>query len=304
MKYLKCLTISLAVLISNSLSGQNIHKSKGLAKGESFNFYYMLPAEKTEGILVLLPGWGESPQSIFKKTELPAVLAQRGYLTVVPELKRTLFADDFQLAEIDLMISMLKEKHSLGAIPLVIGGLSAGGSVAIGYAEYLLSEGKNSGLKAVFVIDPPLDLERMYISSERKIKYACLGLVQKEGVFIKNYLENALGGSPVSKPDEYLKRSSFSANAVDGGRAKFLKNIPVRLYTEPDLEFVRKTYCSDLQFDDINATDLEKLNKFLQQAGNTRSEYIATKGKGFHSWNIPEAKDCADWILKSGNQQH
>ena len=92
--------------------------------------------------------------------------------------------------------------------------------------------------------------------------------------------------------------SSYSANFSNGGNAKYLKSIPIRLYTEPDLDFVRNTYCKDLNFDDINAVDLKSLYNFLLGIGNSKAEYITTLGKGFHSWNILDASDCAQWIIR------
>jgi hypothetical protein len=153
-------------------------------------------------------------------------------------------------------------------------------------------------LKGVFAIDPPLDLTRLYASSKRKIKYKCQGLIKKEGQSIKQQLENSLGGSPDLKPDQYIMYSSYSANDSNGGNAKYLNSIPIRLYSEPDLDFVRKTYCTDLQFDDINAVDLQSLHKFLLEIGNNNAEYITTIDKGFHSWNILDASDCAEWIKR------
>jgi hypothetical protein len=67
---------------------------------------------------------------------------------------------------------------------------------------------------------------------------------------------------------------------------------------EPDIQFVQKKYCIGLQREDINAFDLEKLNKLLLQRGNNRAEYITTTGKGFHSWSIVDPNELADWIIK------
>jgi len=92
--------------------------------------------------------------------------------------------------------------------------------------------------------------------------------------------------------------SAYSANDNNGGNAKYLNIIPIRLYTEPDLDFVRKTYCMDLQCDDINAVDLQSLHKFLLKIGNSNAEHIRTKDKGFHSWNILDASGCAEWITR------
>lgn len=296
----KCVAVVLLLIIQGSFGntyGQEILKNKAKIDGATISYYVMQPQQQVKGILILLPGWGESLSSIFKKTSLPQRLADNGYLTIVPELHQTLFADDFTIAELNWFFKTQSVKYNLIEPDLILGGLSAGGAIAIGYAEYLLASDTMPKPKGVFAIDPPLDLERMYASAERKIKYDCGGLIRKEGYFIKGYLENALSGSPQSKPDQYIRHASYSARSSDGANAKWLKDIPIRLYTEPDLAFVRKTYCEELQFEDINAFDLEKLHAFLLQLGNKRCEYITTLNKGFHSWNIVDAADCVNWIL-------
>lgn len=299
MKLFGLLLLFFSLAFLNDLSGQNIKKYKDKADGKPFTYYVMQPQSTVNGVLILLPGSGEKPQSIFNKTSLPQLLAQKGYLTIVPELHNTLFADPYTINELNQIFKTQSQKYNVSNF--TIGGLSSGGAIAVGYAEYLLATDTLKMLKGIFSIDAPLDLRRLYASAERKIKYSCQGLIMKEGYSIKNTLNNILGGSPESKPEQYLKYSSYSANAGDGGNAKFLRNIPIRLYSEPDLDFVRKTYCADLQLNDINAADLESLNKFLIGVGNKNSQYIATKGKGFHSWNIVDAVDCAHWILRINN---
>jgi len=224
---------------------------------------------------------------------------EKGFVTVVPQLHQVLFADDYTISELNEIIKQQFEKYNSNKLDIAIGGLSAGGSIAIDYAEHILNADTTLRLKAVFAIDPPLDLNRMYTSSENKIRYNCKSkLIRKEGSFIKNYLLHSLNGSPQEKPDQYLKYSAFSANEQDGGNAKVLKDLPVRLYSEPDLDFVRKKYCDEMQYEDINAVDLEKLDKFLKSIGNEKAEYITTTGKGFHSWNILDPADCVQWILR------
>ncbi|HEU4574933.1 MAG TPA: alpha/beta hydrolase [Chitinophagaceae bacterium] len=300
MKHVKTILFLGSLIFFNVTIGQIIQKGKGKVKNETFSYSYIAPAQEIKGILILLPGWGESTQSIYEKTKLPYLLLQKDFVTVVPELHQTLFADDYTIAEINELIKLQLERYNSKNTDLIIGGLSAGGAIAIHYAEYILNTDTTVKLKAVFAIDPPLDLNRMYTSAENKISYNCKSkLIRKEGSFIKNYLLRALGGSPQEKPGAYVKYSAYSANAQDGGNAGVLKKIPIRLYSEPDLEFVRKTYCDELQYEDINAVDLEKMNIFLKSIGNDKSEYITTKGKGFHSWNILEPIDCVNWILKN-----
>ena len=299
MKYLKIILFSSSLVFWEITNGQIIKNGNGKVNNETFSFSYIEPKQEIKGILILLPGWGESTQSIYEKTKLPYLLLEKGFVTIVPQLHQTLFADDYTIKEINEIIKVQSERSDANNLNLIIGGLSAGGAIAINYAEYALTIDTTLRLKAVFAIDPPLDLNRVYASAENKIRYNCKSkLIRKEGSFIKRYLLQALNGSPKERPDEYLKHSGYSAIAQDGGNAKVLKDIPVRLYSEPDLEFVRKAYCDELQYTDINAVDLEKLSKFLTAIGNNKSEFITTKGKGFHSWNILDPVDCAEWIVK------
>ena len=283
-------------VFSVQVFGQGISKEKIKADGETYRYYSTQPQGKVSGIVILLPALGEKPQSIFDKTVIPKLLGEKGYLTIVPELHNLLFADQYTITEIDQIIATLSQKYAGSAF--VIGGLSSGGAIAVAYTEFILASGTHNVLKGVFAIDSPLDLSRIYASAERKINYNCGGLIMKEGYSIKSELDRALGGPPDARPEQYLKYSCFSTLAADGGNAKLLKNIAVRLYCEPDLDFVRNTYCTDLQFADINASDLEGLDHFLSKAGNSNAEYITTKGKGFHTWNIIEPNDFVDWVMK------
>lgn len=297
MRYL--LFLCYVLITANRLSAQSITKQTAHINGQSFVHYEMQPPGKTNGVLILLTAKGEKPRSVFDKTKLPQLLSEKGYLTIIPELNSTFFADQNTIEKLDYLIKFQSEKSKTSNF--FIGGLSMGGAIAISYAEQSLAKNTTTLLKGVIVIDAPLDLERVYASAERKIKYGCGGLIMKEGYSIKNELNQALNGSPDAYPDTYLKYSSYSANAADGGNAKFLKNIPIRLYTEPDLDFVRSKYCQDLQNTDLNAFDLEGLSKFLLSIGNKKVEYITTKGRGFHSWNIIEPVDCTNWILSISN---
>jgi len=299
MKHILVTFFFLQIIFQSFLFGQNIKKHKDKVNGKSFTYYVMNPKLEVSGILLLLKGHGENPKSIFDKTSLPQIMAEKGFLTVVPELNNSLYADQVTISELDKIYRALSQEYDVSN--LIIGGFSSGGAVGIGYAEYLLPNDSSTILKGVFAINPPLDLERLYASSESKINYECKGLIKKEGYSIKQELENSLGGSPETKPDQYLLNSSYSANNSNGGNAKYLKNIPIRLYTEPDLEFLRKSYCTDLQFEDMNAVDLQRLHKFLLEIGNDKAEYITTKGKGFHSWNILDASECSEWINRIVN---
>jgi len=295
-KALSLLFLTILLVSLNDTFAQSIKKDKDKVDGISFNYYSTQSNTKLKGILILLPSFGEKARDIFDKTTFPQLLTDNGYLTIIPEINNTLFADQYTIDQLNQVIKTQTAKYNIHTF--VIGGLSSGGAIAARYAEYLLSKDTSSVIKGVFAIDSPLDLTRIYESALRKIHYSCRGVVMKEGYSIKNQLETALGGPPNAQASAYVKYSSFTTTLADGGNAKFLKYIPIRLYCEPDLDFVKRTYCNDLQLDDINAFDLENLNKYLVKIGNDKAQYITTMDKGFHTWNIIEPNNLVDWIIR------
>src|SRR6185295_4572867 len=116
-----------------------------------------------------------------------------------------------------------------------------------------------STIIGVIAIDPPIDLARLYTSSQHIISSNCGSLLRNQAQSTINYLNQTIGGSPASKPEKYRDLSPFSGDDPSGGNAKYLENVSIRLYTEPDLEYVRKRYCGDLRSTDLNAFDLEKM---------------------------------------------
>jgi hypothetical protein len=117
---------------------------------------------------------------------------------------------------------------------------------------------------------------------------------------MSNYLDKVMGGSPADKRENYVALSPFLASEAAGGNAKRLKDIPIRLYTEPDIDLVKNRYCKELMLADLNVTDLEKLQQVLKESGNGNCELIVTKDRGYHSWNIAEPRDLASWIARLG----
>ena len=290
---------SLLIFKGKSFSQKNFRESYRLM-GKTYFYYLMQPEDSISGILILFPGKGENPKNIFNKTKIPEVLKGKGYLTIVPELHYSLFVDELIKKQLKEILRIQTANTKLISPNLTLGGYSAGGSIAISFAEYLLSFDSMPFLKSIFVIDPPLDLERFYTTAQKFIQYDCGRSIYNEGAETLDFLERSLG-SPTESFKNYFLHSPFLASESDGGNARLLKSIPIRLYCEPDIEFVRNKYCRELKIEDLNVTDLEKLNQVLLKLGNKNVEYIVTKGRGYHSWNIVEPGELAEWILKFGN---
>lgn len=288
-------TVVLLLLLCTLAHGQEVVQKSLKLEGKSISYIVIQPTSDVSGILLLFPGKGESPKGVVKKTLLPEKLAGKGYVTIVPNLKYALFADDLYRKQLSEILRVETENRTVPGV--VIGGFSAGGAVALSYAEYLVAQGGGMTVKSVFVIDPPIDLQRLYASSRKLRRYNCTA-VQAEGQYAIDYLDRALGGSPDDQYSNYLMFSPYLANEQDGGNARWLKQVPIRLYTEPDIDFVKERLCAEYELQDLNAGDLENLNKLLRRMGNDRCELIVTKERGYHSWNIAEPEELASWIVR------
>ena len=84
-----------------------------------------------------------------------------------------------------------------------------------------------------------------------------------------------------------------------------LKNLPIRLYTEPDVVWMIDNIGRD--YYTMNAADQAALVLQLRVLGNRKAELITTTGRGFrppgtrnpHSWTIVDEPDLAGWIAGS-----
>jgi hypothetical protein len=278
-----------------SLEAQTIEKKKGMIAGKPYSYHVMQPSQPAKGIVLLMPSRNETPKKLFAHTAIPRHLAAHGFITIVPELDYTLIAERKTMDILDDLAA-----NELGSatspVPLFLGGFSSGGTIAAHYAEYRIAQTGEKSVNGLFLIDPPLDLARLHNAWTKTMNTSCPKTIISESKFIKTYVESVTGGTPKEKSENYLKLSAFSATDSLGGNAKFLKSIPVRLYTEPDLKSVQDKYCAELSYENLNSTDLDAMDDCLKKMGNSKVEYIRTTGRGTHSWNIVDAEDLATWV--------
>lgn len=270
--------------------------------------YYQLdapPNVPVRGLLVLLPGFGGQAQAVFGETRLPQEAAQIGLMTIVPTLNNRLYLDRAGKQFIDATISQVLRANPAAGRRLVMGGFSAGGHLALSYAETLLAGDTQERvvLTAAFGIDPPLDMRQFWQLGQRRVEQNCSKLLRKEGQRILASLTNAFGGSPDQFPVQYLNGSAFAGIDSLGGNAQWLKSTPIRVYAEPDLTYWREHYCPAFTADDLNAKTAERMIERLRRLGNVQAQYIETNGRGFvggrrfpHAWSILDAGECVAWL--------
>jgi len=185
-----------------------------------------------------------------------------------------------------------------------MGGFSLGGMNAIRYTELSREDSTLTEIQpiAVYGIDPPLNWTRLYYSFQRteELNFS-EGAVQEATTYL-NKLHTEFGGSPAEVSTVYIKHSVYSRNKKNGGNAKFLIDIPIRIYSDPDINWHLKERQTDLY--DINAIDQTAMINQLHILGNEKAEFVNALGKGYrlngmrhpHSWSIAEPNELMTWI--------
>ncbi len=170
----------------------------------------------------------------------------------------------------DRILKDVTSKNNLIDPKFYVGGFSIGGSCAIKYAQKMALKPT-----AVFAIDPPLDFERFYNSAKRDIRLSKDNEANPENVYMINRLEKETGGSPKTKLFEYYSLSPYSFSDTTQTAIKKLINLPLRIYTEPDINWWLKERAADLT--SMNATECAAINNELNTLRNQNAELITAQ---------------------------
>ena len=306
LKYLKRNTISLSQASSLYITND---------ADKSLHYYAVLPADAIKGVIALLPSTGETTESVLDNNkDLIEICQGQNVMAIVLSINSDQGLDDDRLALkfINTVLSDAVTKYKAHADNIVIGGLSNGGMLSLRYTEMSRDGSKRTSIipKAVYAADPPVDLADLYNTSVRMLKEnegrqnldggRIAGL--SEAKILVETLEAKTGGAPAQHPDAYNKRSMFARLSSDGGNAKFLLKVPVRIYCDPDINWQIKQ--RDRNYYDMNAADLSALVTFLNMHGNDNADFISSLGLGYrldgrrhpHSWSIIQPNDCLNWL--------
>ncbi|WP_240453322.1 MULTISPECIES: alpha/beta hydrolase [unclassified Flavobacterium] len=286
-------------------SNQKVEKIYLDKNDKTKNCYTIIYPSKLpwKGYVFLIPGFGETAENVLQQTNLPNELAQNGFLTVIPTFQDGVLSFGVDNLSQETFYKILKDvtsKHKLIDQNFYVGGFSIGGSAAIKYAENPLVKPT-----AVFAIDPPLDFERFYNSAKRDIRLSKNGEANQENIYMIERLEKETGGNPTTNLTEYYKLSPYSFSDASQTAIKKLENMPIRIYTEPDINWWLKERGAD--FTNMNATECSAMINELNKLGNENALLITTENKGFrkyenkrhpHSWSIVDNEELINWLLE------
>ncbi len=294
----------LTLFFSANLFAQKIDTVYTEKNGALETLYFtLIPEQPSKGLLVVLGGFSY-PQQTLTETNLPTKACAAGYTVLLPFLYRADTVDRNNIFEtrLELLIPEIIKKYNIPKNKFIIGGQSWAGHQAMLYAEKAYNPSYKSIVKpnAVFGVDPPLDLKRLYNGYVRAMTIDTTKRRNSEASMITNLFKNQFGGTPQQKPRAYEIASSFYRDAKDGGNIKFLKSIPVRLYADPDISWHITE--RNLPVEWTNLADVTASIVQLKLLGNKNAMFINCLGKGFqegkrhpHGFTMLDADEFIIW---------
>jgi len=277
-------------------------------KDTNTNYYIAFkPANTPTGLLLILTGFGETPQNAANETSMQTVAAQNGLITVFASLQygtQTFFIDTLSQLNLDGLIPTIQKKYNLTNKPLYLGGFSLGGSGVIKYAERAYNSKSLVKPKAIFAIDPPIDFEKMYYSLEYASRHSTVNIAKMEADYFIKRLQYEFQSTPYYDKTPFHIISPYSFSDTNQTNIQPLKDCPIMLISEPDVMWQMEERNRSMY--DLNTLDCSMLINALRLMGNKNAKLVLTNNKGYrknngnknpHSWSIADAEETVGWLI-------
>jgi len=214
----------------------------------------------------------------------------------------------FDSTRYDLLDRYIKEvidKYKIPMDRILFTGMSLAGTRALKMALWYHQGHAKHEIKptAVAICDAPLDFVRFWKAQNHAIVNNTHPTSVSEASWTNYLLENNLGGTPYSAYENYVAYSPYvKMDSVDP-KISVLKNIPIRIYTEPDLDWWMENRNRDAY--GINSMDASALVGDLRLLGNKKAMHITSQDKGYrpdgtrhpHSWSIVDNAELIQWFI-------
>jgi hypothetical protein len=287
----------LCLLIFSKVKSQEIKTVKG-------DHFELKIAPQQKAILILFPCYPCDIEHTKTEAAFLKDIEKEGISTLLLDYNRKLYLTEVEKEEYAKTLNTIFIENNIKKENIFMGGFSSGGNVAILLSSYLIKTENPIQPKGLIAVDSPIDLEELYKGAKNDVKKNKDADAVAEGKFLIDLLGKEIG-TPKENIEKYKSFSPYLISSNSTEHIKYLKNIKVRLYCEPDLEWQLKN--KDRKYEDLNAFKLEKAYHSLLKLGNQQVELIKTTGRGIrangqkhpHSWNIVERENLIQWILRT-----
>lgn len=305
---IKLLTASVFIFLTFVGASQN-HRKVSFGDNPDDYFLEVEPASHSiKTVLVLMPGFGQLPESIFPETKIHNVAYLHDILVVAIGGGPKLYLDDTVKQKLDKAMSFVKETYGVQKDQFVIGGFSAGGTINMRYTEYCYENPDEAPIQplGVFSVDSPIDLFHIWNYFQREIAkdYSDAGV--GEAKFVTEIMEKEIG-NPTKNKSTYDELTPFDQSLNTTGNERFLKEPAVRVYHDIDIAWQLTNRRRSLI--DTNAFASSELINRLLLLGNDRAEFIQSDKQGYrsagfrhpHSWSIVDELELIQWVKELAN---
>lgn len=265
----------------------------------------LLPAEQDpsrssgKALLILFPSFGDKAADTRTESKIPDAAVKEGVAVMLMDFNAHILMTDAEMAAMRHTIDSAITAYGLNARNTFIGGFSAGGNVTMLLTKSLMAQPDPLlTVKGIFAVDAPLDLVLLYEANKRSLERPTFPEHKGEAEWVVAYLDSVLG-DPAINSAAYETRSPLRPTPAS---VLPLKDLPVRLYTEPDTTWWRVNRGES--YTDLNAFAFERIHGALLAAGNDQAELILTKDRGVqhgqrhpHAWSIVDEEECVKWML-------
>lgn len=254
-----------------------------------------------KSVLILFPCYPCDIENTKTEAKFLNRIQDDGITTLLLNINMKLYLSETEKETYAKLINTILDENKVDRSNVYIGGFSGGGNISLLLTNHLLKTNNELKPKGVFAIDSPIDLEKLYYNAKIDLAKKASVVSNEESLYIIDLLEKNIG-SPKDSIKNYKRLSPYLSSIDYNENIKYLKEIKVCLYTEPDLEWQSKN--RERKYEELNAYMLDKACQSLKRIGSTKAELIKTKNKGYrangernpHSWNLVNKKDLLDWI--------
>ena len=304
----KNLLIILIIIFSTEIGeAQSIEKIV-LDEKDDISGYYLAvkpQTDKIDGVLILLPGYGQRAETIFPETKLHNVGYLNNILTIGFAEGTKLYADKSIQEKLTKAIEDIIKRYKVDKSKFILGGFSAGGTVALRYVELCKQFPDKFPItpQGVFVVDSPIDIFTIYQWFEDTIENKFSEVAVQEAEWATNLIKKD-HGIPRENVNFYREINPFAMNKKYGENEKWLQDLAVRAYHDVDIEWRLVNRNQPVSNQNYLVTS-ELINRLLLM-GNKKAEFMQTYQTGFrssgmrhpHSWSIVNEVECIQWIKK------
>jgi len=257
-----------------------------------------------KGVVVLLDGFGGRAEDIFAESKLQNIAYANNLLTISLAIGNKMYADSVVISKLNAAFKDIISRYSIKPDTFVLGGFSAGGTIALRYTELCKENPTTYPIdpQAVFAVDAPVDLIDLWAYFEKQIAKNYSAISVNEAKFVSVLMEKE-HGTPLTNLETYKWLTPFYNESKVEGNERFLKNTPVRVYHDVDVTWQLQNRRRSIY--ESNYLNTSEMILRLLLARNEAAEFIQGK-KGYrnngarhpHSWAIVDEEECVQWILK------